>query len=165
LPSAFTEGSAHSGRPGALAGGALSRSVAFDRRGRAPARPNFRATPAPPASEPAVPAGRENARGSGALGGGVQLFRRRERSALPTLRTRAGEHRVRTPEFVGFQRWVVRRDDLTTTWEEFKEANYRPERVRREPAPLPNLEQAPIPIFSTRFRALPHATRARIKGV
>jgi hypothetical protein len=73
LPSAFTEGSAHSGRPGALAGGALSRSVAFDRRGRAPARPNFRATPAPPASEPAVPAGRENARGSGALGGGVLL--------------------------------------------------------------------------------------------
>jgi hypothetical protein len=110
--------------------------------------------------EPASTAGRDNARGRGALTGGVQLFRRRERSALPTLRTRAGEHRVRTPEFVGFQRWVVRRDDLTTTWEEFKEANYRPERVRREPAPLPNLEQAPIPIFSTRFRHFP-TPRAR----
>jgi hypothetical protein len=35
---------------------------------------------------------------------------------------------------------VIRRDDLTTTWEEFKEANYRPERVRHEPVLLPILE-------------------------
>lgn len=37
---------------------------------------------------------------------------------------------VRTPELVGFQRWVVRRADLKMSWEEFRKADYRPERVR-----------------------------------
>jgi hypothetical protein len=47
---------------------------------------------------------------------------------------------VRTAELVGFQRWVVRRADLTTSWEEFMGANYRPERVRRTPVLLPILD-------------------------
>ena len=35
---------------------------------------------------------------------------------------------VRTPELVGFQRFVVRRESLKVSWEHFKAANYRPER-------------------------------------
>jgi hypothetical protein len=37
----------------------------------------------------------------------------------------------RTPELVGFQRWVVRRADLMMPWNEFMGANYRPEDVKR----------------------------------
>lgn len=36
---------------------------------------------------------------------------------------------VRTPELVGFQRWVVRRADLKCTWRDFAAVNYRPERL------------------------------------
>lgn len=35
----------------------------------------------------------------------------------------------RTPELVGYQRWVVRRADLTCSWEAFQAARYRPEKV------------------------------------
>lgn len=34
---------------------------------------------------------------------------------------------VRTPELVGFQRWVVRRADLMVSWENYRRANFRPE--------------------------------------
>lgn len=34
------------------------------------------------------------------------------------------------PELMGFQRWVVRREDLVVPWERFKAAGYRPEKVR-----------------------------------
>jgi hypothetical protein len=37
---------------------------------------------------------------------------------------------VRTPELVGFQRWVVRRADLKMPWAEYKRAQFRPERYR-----------------------------------
>ena len=37
---------------------------------------------------------------------------------------------VRTPELVGFQRWVVRRADLIVPWEEYRRANCRPERLQ-----------------------------------
>lgn len=46
---------------------------------------------------------------------------------------------VRTPELVGFQRWIVRRADLKMSWAEYSAANWRPERVTRDtpdPAPL-----------------------------
>jgi hypothetical protein len=43
----------------------------------------------------------------------------------------------RTPELVGFQRWVVRRADLMMTWEEYAGANYRPENVTREEPVFP----------------------------
>ncbi len=46
---------------------------------------------------------------------------------------------VRTPELVGFQRWVVRRADLKMTWAEYMGANYRPEKVRRGLVELPLL--------------------------
>jgi hypothetical protein len=36
---------------------------------------------------------------------------------------------VRTPQLVGFQRWVVRRADMICSWESFERANYRPEKV------------------------------------
>lgn len=36
---------------------------------------------------------------------------------------------VRTPELVGFQRWIVRREDLKIDWETFKKHQYRPERI------------------------------------
>lgn len=36
---------------------------------------------------------------------------------------------VRTPQLVGFQRWIVRRGDLQCSWTDFEKANYRPERV------------------------------------
>ncbi len=32
------------------------------------------------------------------------------------------------PELMGFQRWVVRRLDMMVSWEDFKAANYRPEK-------------------------------------
>ncbi|MCZ2075022.1 MAG: hypothetical protein LC130_08475 [Bryobacterales bacterium] len=38
---------------------------------------------------------------------------------------------VRNPELVGFQRWVVRRADLHVSWEEYRKANWRPERLER----------------------------------
>ena len=38
---------------------------------------------------------------------------------------------VRTPELVGFQRWVVRRADLRMSWGEYSRARFRPERVVR----------------------------------
>jgi len=38
---------------------------------------------------------------------------------------------AKTPELMGFQRWVVRRADLKMSWEEFMGANYRPEKVTR----------------------------------
>lgn len=47
---------------------------------------------------------------------------------------------VRTPELVGFQRWVVRRADLKMSWAEYSGANYRPEDVRRELPTFPILE-------------------------
>jgi hypothetical protein len=51
---------------------------------------------------------------------------------------------VRTPELVGFQRWVVRRADLVVPWEEYRRADFRPERLR---------SSAPeIPLFSDRMR-------------
>lgn len=43
-------------------------------------------------------------------------------------------------ELRGFQRWVIRRADLTMTWAEYMGANYRPENVRRE---------AYFPLFDT----------------
>ncbi|MBY0502722.1 MAG: radical SAM protein [Bryobacteraceae bacterium] len=44
---------------------------------------------------------------------------------------------VRTPELVGFQRWVVRRADLCMSWEEYSRARFRPEHVvRPSRAPL-----------------------------
>ena len=39
---------------------------------------------------------------------------------------------VRTPELVGFQRWVVRRADLRMSWDEYSRARFRPERVVRD---------------------------------
>lgn len=36
---------------------------------------------------------------------------------------------VRTPELVGFQRWIVRREDFKVPWPKFVAANYRPEKV------------------------------------
>jgi hypothetical protein len=38
---------------------------------------------------------------------------------------------VRDPELVGFQRWVVRRADLHVSWEEYRKASWRPERLKR----------------------------------
>jgi len=35
-------------------------------------------------------------------------------------------------ELRGFQRWVIRRADLKCSWDDFKSANYRPERVGRK---------------------------------
>jgi len=49
---------------------------------------------------------------------------------------------VRTPELVGFQRWVVRRADLMIPWADYMDANYRPENVRRELPVFPLLEIA-----------------------
>lgn len=43
---------------------------------------------------------------------------------------------VRTPELVGFQRWVVRRADLTMSWAEYTQAKYEPRNVRRATYPL-----------------------------
>lgn len=37
----------------------------------------------------------------------------------------------RSPELVGFKRWVVRRADLRMSWEEYSRARFRPERVVR----------------------------------
>ncbi|MCC6591585.1 MAG: hypothetical protein IT168_33170 [Bryobacterales bacterium] len=49
---------------------------------------------------------------------------------------------VRTPELIGFQRWVVRRADLMCSWEEFQRAGYRPEKVRvDESCPLFDTEK------------------------
>jgi hypothetical protein len=39
---------------------------------------------------------------------------------------------ARTPELVGFQRWVVRRADLRMCWDEYSRAHFRPERVVRD---------------------------------
>ena len=39
---------------------------------------------------------------------------------------------VRTPELVGFQRWVVRRADLRMSWDEYSRARFRPERIVRK---------------------------------
>ena len=36
---------------------------------------------------------------------------------------------VRTPELVGFQRWIIGAYDKTVSWEEWCSANYRPERL------------------------------------
>lgn len=36
---------------------------------------------------------------------------------------------VRTPELIGYQRWVIRRIDLMVPWEEFAALDYRPERI------------------------------------
>jgi hypothetical protein len=38
----------------------------------------------------------------------------------------------RTPELVGFQRWVVRRADLRISWEKYSRARFRPERVMQD---------------------------------
>jgi hypothetical protein len=43
---------------------------------------------------------------------------------------------VRTPELVGFQRWVVRRADLMVSWEEYRRANFRPELLARSDAQI-----------------------------
>lgn len=37
----------------------------------------------------------------------------------------------RTPDLIGFQRWVVRRADLKVSWSDFKAANCRPEKLKR----------------------------------
>ena len=47
---------------------------------------------------------------------------------------------VRTPELVGYQRWVVRRADLKCSWQEYARARYRPEDVRQYSARLPLFE-------------------------
>jgi hypothetical protein len=47
---------------------------------------------------------------------------------------------TRTPELVGFQRWVVRRADLKMSWTEFAGANYRPENVSRDDPAFPMFE-------------------------
>lgn len=39
---------------------------------------------------------------------------------------------VRTPELVGFQRWIVGAYDKRFTWEEWKEADYRPENLNQQ---------------------------------
>jgi hypothetical protein len=39
---------------------------------------------------------------------------------------------TKTPELQGFQRWVIRRGDLKCSWEDFKAANYRPEKVGKK---------------------------------
>ena len=48
---------------------------------------------------------------------------------------------VRTPELVGYQRWVVRRADLKCSWAEYARARYRPEDVGQYLARLPLLER------------------------
>ena len=48
---------------------------------------------------------------------------------------------VRTPELVGYQRWVVRRADLKCSWAEYARARYRPEDVRQYSARLPLFER------------------------
>jgi hypothetical protein len=45
-----------------------------------------------------------------------------------------------TEELRGFQRWVIRRIDLNWTWEEFKAAGYRPEKLGRSTG-MPLLEE------------------------
>lgn len=53
---------------------------------------------------------------------------------------------VRTPELVGFQRWVVRREDVgkhAVSWKDFMGANYRPEKVRRDAPVFPMFDGAP----------------------
>jgi hypothetical protein len=45
----------------------------------------------------------------------------------------------------GFQRWVIRRDDLTMSWEEFMGADFRPEKVRR-PVLLPIFDNPAGPV-------------------
>jgi hypothetical protein len=46
----------------------------------------------------------------------------------------------RTPELLGFQRWVIRRADLMVPWDKFTRARYRPERL--------GFASATFPIFS-----------------
>jgi hypothetical protein len=36
---------------------------------------------------------------------------------------------TRTRELMGFQRWIIRREDFKVSWEEFKAAGYRPEKI------------------------------------
>jgi hypothetical protein len=48
---------------------------------------------------------------------------------------------VRTPELVGYQRWVVRRADLKCSWEEYARARYRPEDAGQYSARLPLFEK------------------------
>lgn len=46
---------------------------------------------------------------------------------------------IRTPELVGFQRWIVGAYDKRVPWRDFMGANYRPENVRTDPS-FPLLE-------------------------
>ena len=40
----------------------------------------------------------------------------------------------RTPELIGFQRWVVGGYDRTIPWEEWQRARYQPTNLRRDQA-------------------------------
>ncbi len=42
---------------------------------------------------------------------------------------------VRTPELVGFQRWVIGAYDKRFTWKQWADARYRPENLDRHPLP------------------------------
>lgn len=42
----------------------------------------------------------------------------------------------RTQELLGFQRWIVRRADLKVSWQEYKRAKCRPERIGRTALPV-----------------------------
>jgi hypothetical protein len=48
---------------------------------------------------------------------------------------------VRTPELVGFQRWVVGAYDKRIPWEEWSGARYRPEKLQRERVLFPLFEE------------------------
>jgi hypothetical protein len=62
---------------------------------------------------------------------------------------------VRTPELIGFQRWVVRRADLKMSWKEYAGAAYRPENVRRGIS---------FPMFDSRADAAPSSATVCISG-
>lgn len=46
---------------------------------------------------------------------------------------------TRTPELIGFQRWVVRRADLMCSWAQFQLHNYRPERIKADGTEVENV--------------------------
>ena len=43
---------------------------------------------------------------------------------------------VRTPELVGFQRWVIGAYDKRISWDRWAKASYRPEKLRSDEMPL-----------------------------
>lgn len=48
---------------------------------------------------------------------------------------------ARTPELMGYQRWVIRRADLMCSWEDYAEAKYRPENVARPRPTFPMFDE------------------------